>query len=360
MMNEKKAQNFNEIHNDTTSAEGKLKAENMGTYLNDVMSHDIKEFINGGKTKSGYDNLDAITNLYPGLYVLGAISSLGKTTFMHQMADQLAQRGQHVLFFSLEQSILELASKSLSRIMAKDKEIGFDKALTSLQIRKSGNDERISKAVAEYMTYSSNLTVVECTFRATIEDIVGYINLYIQEKKVTPIVIVDYLQVIQTLPESHMTTKDAVDLNVRRLKQVQSDNKLVLFVVSSLNRQNYLTSVDFESFKESGGIEYTADVVWGLQLQCLHEAVFDKQNNLNEKRNRVKEAKAANPRKVELVCLKNRFGISSYNCRYDYYPQFDFFKADMTGIPQILIADSNKDRDGWMEVPNDMWLPFND
>ncbi|MDR1537755.1 MAG: hypothetical protein LBU32_07125 [Clostridiales bacterium] len=32
--------------------------------------------------------------LYPGLYVIGAISSLGKTTFVHQLADQLAGYGR--------------------------------------------------------------------------------------------------------------------------------------------------------------------------------------------------------------------------------------------------------------------------
>ena len=28
---------------------------------------------------------------------------------------------------------------------------------------------------------------------------------------------------------------------------------------------------DYESLKESGGIEFTADVILGMQLQCLHE-----------------------------------------------------------------------------------------
>jgi hypothetical protein len=39
----------------------------------------------------------------------------------------------------------------------------------------------------------------------------------------------------------------------------------------------------------------------------------------------VKEAKAARPRKVELVCLKNRYGVPSYSCFFDYYPAYDFF-----------------------------------
>ena len=61
-----------------------------------------------------------------------------------------------------------------------------------------------------------------------------------------------------------MTTKDTVDLHVRRLKELQIAHQLTLIVVSSLNRQNYMTAIDYESFKESGGIEYTADVIWGL------------------------------------------------------------------------------------------------
>ena len=57
-----------------------------------------------------------------------------------------------------------------------------------------------------------------------------------------------------------------------------------------LLRQNYLTQVDFESFKESGGIEYTADVVWGLQLEVLHDALFNSASKINEKRQKIKEA----------------------------------------------------------------------
>ena len=250
---------------------------NVKTYLYDVMPGEMQDFVDGGKTKTGYDNLDAVTNLYPGLYVVGAISSLGKTTFIHQMADQLAAAGEKVIFFSLEQSILELVSKSLSRTMAQK---DTATAMTSLQIRKNGTDERVINAVKEYEAYSGNITIVECTFRAAINDIDSYITNYIKTRNEKPVVIVDYLQVIQSA-DPRQKTKDAVDTHVRRLKQLQSDNKLALIVISSLNRQNYLTQIDYESFKESGGIEYTADVVWGLQLQVLHDEIFDSQAKIN-------------------------------------------------------------------------------
>ena len=102
-------------------------------YMVNGLSADLEDFVKGGRIKSGYRNLDLITNLYPGFYVLGAVSSLGKTTFIHQMADQIACAGRPVLFFSLEQTRLELTTKSLSRIMA---QVDARTARTSLQIRK--------------------------------------------------------------------------------------------------------------------------------------------------------------------------------------------------------------------------------
>ena len=54
--------------------------------------------------------------------------------------------------------------------------------------------------------------------------------------------------------------------------------------------------------------------------------VFDKANNIKERREKIKEAKAANPRKIELVCLKNRYGVANFSCYFDYYPANDLFQ----------------------------------
>lgn len=304
-----------------------FEAHNMQTYLYGIMAEDMRLFAESGNKKTGYANLDAITNLYPGLYVLGAISSLGKTTFAHQMADQIAESGEPVIYFSLEQGVLELASKSLSRIMAKKDKTT---AVSSLQIRKNEIDKNVADAMTAYASFAGNLTVVECGFEATIDDIEQYVNDYIRINHNNPVVFIDYLQVIR-VSDLGMSTKDAVEMHVKRLKQLQKDNNLVVIVISSLNRQNYLSPVDFESFKESGGIEYTADVLWGLQLEVLQNEVFSKRDQTAEKRRLVREAKAAEVREIELCCLKNRFGKSSYSCKFAYYPQFDCFVPDMSG-----------------------------
>lgn len=324
-----------------------IKFSNMANYFDRQFAHDVEDFKKGGRLKSGYGNLDRVTNLYPGLYVIGAISSLGKTTFIHQMCDQMAEAGSNVLFFSLEQSTLELASKTIARSIAKE---DAENGLSSLQVRRADmSDPRIASAIDRCRAYSDKISIVECRFRATIDSITDTVQYYIEKSGIKPVVVIDYLQVIQAAPESRMTTRDTVDCHIRRLKELQTDYQLTMIVISSLNRQNYMTAIDFESFKESGGIEYTADVLWGLQLQCIHEELFSS-NYINKKRQRIKEAKREIPRKIELVCLKNRFGISSYSYNFDYYPNFDWFKPDFSGM-DISNEPADADTDGWKTIP---------
>lgn len=321
--------------------QAKKPPENIRQYIYHGLKGDLERFQSFKDRKTGFSNIDEITSLYPGLYVLGAISSLGKTTFAHQLGDQLAKAGDHVLYFSLEQTRLEMVTKGLARITAQN---NFEKAVSAIDIRRGTITDAVKKAVKAYADFAEHETVIECSFDTTIETITGTVKDYIAQTGTKPVVIVDYLQIIRPL-DPKQNTKDAVDGHVRALKKLQTDNDLVLLVISSLNRQNYLTPVDFESFKESGGIEYTADVIWGLQLQIMNGDLFDKKDKLKEKREKVKAAKLENPRKIELVCLKNRYGKSSYSCGFKYYPQFDYF------MPQT-------DFDGFTELDNDTEVPF--
>ena len=77
----------------------------------------ISESVNTEVIPTGFEALDSMLDggLYEGLYCIGAISSLGKTTFALQMADQIAAQGHEVLVFSLEMSRNELIAKSISR-----------------------------------------------------------------------------------------------------------------------------------------------------------------------------------------------------------------------------------------------------
>ena len=304
------------------------KPDNTSDYISLFMAGEIEKLKESSNRKTGFSNLDAEAGgVYPGLYAVGGISSVGKTTFVYQMADQMAEAGQHVLFFSMEQSRLEMVSKSIARTTA---QADINTAVSSIAIRTGTLTPVVLDAADRYgQTVGGRLSVIEGNFNCTVSFIGEYTRKYIEKNGDKPVVIVDYLQVLRPEkdPETgrkSTDTKQIVDYNITQLKRMSRALDIPVFVISSLNRSNYLTPVDFESFKESGGIEYTADVVWGLQLDIMNDPIFDKEKCVKEKREKVREAKAAIPREIELVCLKNRYG-RNYNVHFRYYPQYDLF-----------------------------------
>jgi replicative DNA helicase len=285
---------------------------------------DEKIFVRYKDRQTGFPVLDAkLGSLYPGLILLGAITALGKTTFVLQLCDQLAERGDHVLYFSMEMSRLEMYTKSIAREMARE---SLSTARSAIQIRRGPDDLPTLRAMDQLKTRGilDHISVIQCDFSASVEYIREYVQEYIQKNNVVPVVVIDYLQAIPA-SDPRATDKQSMDHIVRELKKMQRAYSLVVLAISSLNRANYLTPVDYESFKESGDLEFTADMLWGLQLRCLKDPIFDKEGHIKEKRELVKAAMAAQPRAVDLVCLKNRNGPAKFSDSFDYNTQFDCF-----------------------------------
>lgn len=298
------------------------KPHNTSLYLDLFMADDIQKFKQ--EIPTGFSDLDFQTGgLYAGLYVLAAISSLGKTSFSLQMAEQIAAGGRDVLFFSLEQSRFEMVAKGISRRTAI---ADMSKAVTSLSIRKGYLPAHVLEAAEKYKAdVGDRLSVIEGNFDCDISFIADTVRQYIASNGVRPVVFVDYLQILQPT-ETKQSTKETVDKAVTELKRLSRELNIPVVTISSINRANYLTPVSFESLKESGGVEYTCDVVWGLQFQCLRDkSIFKNKGDVVQQRKRINEAKASTPRKIELSCLKNRFGVSSYSVYFDYFPAYDLF-----------------------------------
>ncbi len=315
-----------------------IETHTLFTYLSNSFSGDIEKHKSFADLKTGFANLDKYVSLYPGLYVIGAVSSLGKTTFIHQMADNIARSGRYTLFFSLEQTEFELAAKGLARIIGykdfcnilksgkAEKDItfsDFNNAETAVRIKNGkARGDLVDMALSEYNTFSNREIIVELPFSATITDITDTIKAHADKR---PVVFIDYLQIIKPQNDKKITTKEAIDLHVGALKKLSVELNITIFLISSFNRQNYLSVVDFESFKESGGIEYSADVLWGMQLLAMNAKIFDSDKNLQTKRNFVREQKNAVPRLIELVGLKNRYGRASTRYFFRYFAPFDLF-----------------------------------
>ena len=224
-----------------------------------------KAFQANRPVNTGYPWMDAEQPLYPGLYVLGAISSLGKTTFLHQMGDQIAADGTPVLYFSFEQTAHELYAKSLSRRIRNEKYSNPSyHPYTAIEIRNGIADgtKELSEQIDAYKTAVGNrMHIIECDLYTTVEDILSAISSFMEETKTKPVVIVDYLQIISPTEVNGRIDTDQrfnIDHIVKALKQYQKDRGIVLIAICSLNRANYMSPVDMESFKESGwfGLRY--------------------------------------------------------------------------------------------------------
>lgn len=331
---------------------GKLPAS---YYFQHRFTKDLADFQACNNRLTGYSNLDDVQPLYPGFYCVGAISSLGKTTFIHQMADQIAAAGTPVLYFSLEQSAFELYSKSIARTI-------YQRSLQDISVRRfSSIDIRrgaangcgeLQQAVTDYTAAVANrVTIVECNFAYTVEEIEQDVVAYMSTYGVVPIVIIDYLQIISPtiVGGRPLEGRASIDHIVHNLKCFQRAYNLTLIAICSLNRQNYMVPVDFESFKESGGIEYTADVIWGLQLTVIHDEIFSKEGKIKEKREKITAAKTEVPRKIELVTLKNRYGQACYSVDFEYNSVYDTFTPVTMGMPAA---------GGWEPAPAGDANPF--
>ena len=281
---------------------------------------------------SGFHNFDdAQGGLYTGLFVLGATPSLGKTTLLLQIADNIAMSGNFVLYFSLEQSRLELTTKSISRLTAQR---DIKNATTAINIRRGKyisekQREAVSQAISEYQKFSANISIIELGIDATVTTITDTVKRFMDFTGLRPVIALDYLQLVRP-DNDRLGTKDAVDYVIKVLKKMQVDNNLIVIAISSFNRTNYLAPVDYESFKESGSLEYTADVLLGLQPQIMTDDLFNAEKKIKEKREAIDRAVSAIPRKVMLKNLKNRFGRKGYTCGFTYDPRFDLFTQDLS------------------------------
>ena len=265
---------------------------------------------------TGFYNIDEHQFFLPGLYVIGATPAAGKTTFCWQMLEQLATEGETCIYCSYEMSQLELFAKSLARELFKRND---DTALTAAQIRKGGTSTALERLVVDFADSQRNLSVMELQDE-TVDDLLRLLKPFCTDKTKAPVVCLDYLQIIPTSRES---TKIGIDETVRKLKKFQRDTNTTFIVISAFNRMNYAQMVSFESFKESGNIEYTADVVWALQLDIMNQ--IKSGDSISESRRKIEEAKRRQPRQIHLKCLKNRQG-TNYDCLFNYHSAHDLFE----------------------------------
>ena len=305
---------------------------------------------------TGFPQMD--TNFFGGglhgrsLIIIGALSSAGKTTLIHQTADQIAESGKDVMIFSLEMSTEELIAKSISRLtywITQKEGTGTAIAKTMLGITDGGRYSNYSsqeidlidravkyyeQRIAPYMFIfegMGNVTVIPTGEKQEQPSIRERVEEHITRTGRRPVVVVDYLQILAPIND-RATDKQNTDKNVLELKRIARDFNIPVIAISSMNRDSYGKPIDLSSYKESGAVEYSSDILLGLQFLGQSDKVPKKNGEgLKYKHVDIEEAKRRNPRDMELKLLKNRNGSMVNNTQhFYYYPMFNVFEERET------------------------------
>ena len=255
-----------------------------------------------------FNRLDNILSggLPIGLITLGAIPSLGKTTFTLQLADNISSLDNtKVLFFSLEMSKFDLISKSLSRLSYVSDDI---ENYTFYDFLSNKEDVDYKALFERYTPLADNLYIIDNIYdMKSIESCIAEFRDNNPSENI--VVIIDYLQYI--LCGNNGSDKQVIDMITKRLKELSKILNLSVVAISSLNRANYSGCITMESFKESGSIEYTSDILIGLEYT---------NNNANDRDKKKKK----NPRRITLTILKNRYGALG-KVNMDFYTTYHTF-----------------------------------
>lgn len=311
--------------------------ENVLNYL-DTFNTLIKDQLLNRPLSTGIKALDDA--LEGGFYrknlvILGAISSLGKTTLALQIADNVARGGNDVLIFSLEMSKEELIAKSLSRntfLKAYDKHYTA-LALTTREILTGkgtndlipNNDKIKDNYLEAYEDYknniASNIYITECNedLEININTINEKIKNHIAITNNKPLVVIDYLQIIQN-KEKGLTDKQVIDKIVTNLKRIARDNDITILLISAFNRASYNQESNLSSFRDSSTIEYTSDVLISLQHEKL-DGVLDDTKKVNTNQEQQKDERA-----LTLKVLKNRNGRITDVKDITFYAKYNYMR----------------------------------
>lgn len=230
---------------------------------------------------TGFPVLDDKLMGLRGLVLLGAAPGVGKSTFSLNVGIHVARdiEGASVLYYDIENGRNIVMLRMLSNLRGQ----------TIEQLRGQRKSERETwQADLEEKLPGFYLTTDHALIRP---DLIERQIQHIGARKT--LIVLDSLQ---KLPPLERQRRDSIDAWLRALERIKQNPTVTILLISELSRGvdevNYRRP-SLGAFKESGDIEYSADVA--LQFT---------------------EAKV--PGQVALHCVKNRLGESGFMANYSY------------------------------------------
>ena len=263
-----------------------------------------------------------------GITIIQAMSSTGKTTLTLQMAGQMAEAGKHVIYITTEMSKEDLVAKMISRQSYRlctdgdyEKKAVDVGQLMSVEYHKNASAEeweRVIRAAKMVSDFDDKITFLDNSGAEvwSIDVIARFVEAYIRYTGVKPVVVIDYLQILPSPEEKNFVSeKQAIDDTIRSARKISNVHKIPVVMICSVNRESYKKTTGMGSGKGSGDIEYSADLLLGLQYKGFGEDNFDEY-----------AAMAKDIREMELVVIKQRNGAIGSRIPFDFYARYNNFE----------------------------------
>ena len=228
---------------------------------------------------TGFSALDHKLSGLRGITVLGGPPKVGKSVFALNVALEVARKGGTVHYYDIENGMHFVMLRLLSNFYSK----------TFEQLR-ADNDhaERWEADLAEKIPEFHLCT----DYSKMKPDLIARQAQLVGAEKT--LIVLDSLQ---KLPPLAKQRRDSLDTWLRELEQIKQSPAITILLISELSRgenEAHYKNPSLGAFKESGDIEYTAD----LALQFLKDK--------------------GNSEHMILHCVANRHGLSGKIAKYSY------------------------------------------
>ena len=207
--------------------------------------------------KTGIGPLDKLTHgLSPGMHVVAACTSVGKTALALNIARNVCRNGGCVLFISLEMGADELVDRMLMMVG------GIDGGKLNSGFLARAEAQKIPVAVEELARMDLRIVKPPSVTPAKLRAIVA--NQCIAKKP--SLIVLDYIQLM-----SGDSSKDSRQVEVaacsRAIKLVSGEFCVPIIALSQLNREAADGVPKLHHLRESGAIEQDADTVLMLHRE---------------------------------------------------------------------------------------------
>ena len=272
----------------------------------------------GIRISTGFPELDKALGggFSSGLHILIGSPGAGKTSYALQIADNMARRGQPVMFVSAEMRADDIKAKSYARHSLDMGQPMDANEILTLGERKDG--AALVKRLRElYQAVGDNIVIIPREKIDTPEAIEHIVDEYYEATGMSPVLYIDYLQQVAAKFPSG-SDKQAVDTVLAKIGDLGAKYNMTIILISSIGRSSYDKPLTLAACKDSGTIEYAADTIMALDYtdRAKGPDFCARHPNL--------------PRKVTLKLLKNRFGCLGASVDLKFDAKYNIF----TEIPK--------------------------